>query len=411
MKKISSLSYVVMIIIAGLLLGACQLGAKPGTADGTATPLPAAIANTQIVVDGRLVPRETVVLGFNSTGEISEVLVEEGDVVKAGDVLARLGNREGLESNIANAKLELTSAQQELLSAQDARDQLNRDLPERQTQALQALTDAKDALRKADIKYQNINSPASTADLNEARANYSVTKNRLEKAQEDFDPYEKRSDTNLQRAYYLSRLADAQRKFEAAEKNLNKLLGGTSGFFESQSEAELEIAQDRLEQAQKDYDTLMAGPDPDEVALAENRIKTAEARIKNAQAQLTASQAALSDLEMKSPFDGTVGRMSIHSGEWVTPGQPILLLADLDHLRVETSDLSERDIPKVKIGQPVTVFIEALNQDVTGRVSEISPLADILGGDVVYRTTIELDTIPEGLRSGMSVEVQFSDGQ
>jgi multidrug efflux system membrane fusion protein len=155
----------------------------------------------------------------------------------------------------------------------------------------------------------------------------------------------------------------------------------------------------------------MAGPDPDEVALAENRIKTAEARIKNAQAQLTASQAALSDLEMKSPFDGTVGRMSIHSGEWVTPGQPILVLADVDHLRVETTDLSERDIPNIDIGQTVTVFIEALNQDVTGRVSAISPLADTLGGDVVYRTTIDLDTLPPGLRSGMSVEVQFENKQ
>jgi hypothetical protein len=41
-------------------------------------------------------------------------------------------------------------------------------------------------------------------------------------------------------------------------------------------------------------------------------------------------------------------------------------------------------------------------------VIAISPLADTLGGDVVYQTTIDLDTIPEGLRPGMSVEVQFS---
>jgi multidrug resistance efflux pump len=330
-----------------------------------------------------------------------------GDKVTAGQVLVTLAGRERLEAAVEAANFELVAAQQELLTAQDALDQLNRELPERQTQALQALTDAKEALRKADIKNSNINSPASEADLNEARANYAVAKDRLDKAQDDFEPYENKSENNLQRAYYLTRLADAQRKFEAAEKNLNKLLGGTSVFFESQSEAELKIAQDRLDQAQKDYDTLMAGPDPVEAALAENRIQTAEARIKNAQAQVTASQAALSDLEMRSPFDGTVGRMDIHSGEWVTPGQPILLLVDLDHLRVETTDLSERDVPEGAIGQPVIVFIEALNQDVTGRVSEISPLADTLGGDVVYRTTIDLDELPAGLRSGMSVEVQF----
>ena len=97
--------------------------------------------------------------------------------------------------------------------------------------------------------------------------------------------------------------------------------------------------------------------------------------------------------------------------EWVTPGQPVLVLADLDHLRVETTDLSERDVPKIEIGQPVRVLVEALNEEISGQVLLIAPLADILGGDVVYKTTIVLDTQPPGLRPGMSVEVQFGTTQ
>jgi hypothetical protein len=53
--------------------------------------------------------------------------------------------------------------------------------------------------------------------------------------------------------------------------------------------------------------------------------------------------------------------------------------------------------------------VKALNQDVTGHVSEISPLAETLGGDVVYKTTIKLDSQPAGLRAGMSVDVQFNN--
>jgi hypothetical protein len=87
------------------------------------------------------------------------------------------------------------------------------------------------------------------------------------------------------------------------------------------------------------------------------------------------------------------------------------MLIDLQELHVETTDLSERDVPFIEVGQPVTVNIKALNQDVTGRVSEIAPLADTLGGDVVYKTTIELEAQPPGLRAGMSVEVQFGTGQ
>jgi len=63
-------------------------------------------------------------------------------------------------------------------------------------------------------------------------------------------------------------------------------------------------------------------------------------------------------------------------------------------MHVETTDLSERDVPKVKLGQTATVTIKALNQNVPGKVSAISPQADSLGGDVVYKVTILLDTLP-----------------
>jgi len=102
---------------------------------------------------------------------------------------------------------------------------------------------------------------------------------------------------------------------------------------------------------------------------------------------------------------------AIEPGETALPGTPVLVLGDLDHLRIETTDLSERDVPKIETGQPVTVVIKALNQSVTGRVSQISPLASTLGGDVVYKTTIDLDARPSGLRAGMSVEVQFGRGR
>ena len=62
----------------------------------------------------------------------------------------------------------------------------------------------------------------------------------------------------------------------------------------------------------------------------------------------------------------------------------------------------------VKIGQAVTISVKALNQDLTGKVSVISPLADKLGGDVVYKVTITLDKLPSGLRPGMSVDVSFA---
>jgi HlyD family secretion protein len=109
-----------------------------------------------------------------------------------------------------------------------------------------------------------------------------------------------------------------------------------------------------------------------------------------------------------APFDGTVADVQAVPGEAVQPGQVVLVLADLQHLQIETTDLSERDINRVKIGQPVDVYIEALDATVTGKVIRISPIAETVGGDVVYPVTIELDEQAEGLLWGMTAEVQIA---
>ena len=66
-------------VLSAMLVAAC--GGLPGSAGagGTATPLPPIVSEGEIVVDGRLVPNKWVDLAFNSSGEIAEVLVEEGD--------------------------------------------------------------------------------------------------------------------------------------------------------------------------------------------------------------------------------------------------------------------------------------------------------------------------------------------
>ena len=74
-------------------------------------------------------------------------------------------------------------------------------------------------------------------------------------------------------------------------------------------------------------------------------------------------------------------------------------------MRIETTDLSERDIPAVQIGQTASVFIDALNETFDGKVVDIDRQSETVGGDVTYKVTIDLDQQPAGLRWGMSAEV------
>jgi len=117
--------------------------------------------------------------------------------------------------------------------------------------------------------------------------------------------------------------------------------------------------------------------------------------------------ASLAQNTISAPFDGTVIDIAVSPGELVQVNQIVLTVADLKSLQITTTDLSEREIARVKVGQSVNVHIEALNITVTGKVVRIAPKAESVGGDVVFPVTIALDNPPDGLLWGMSAEVEI----
>ena len=140
-------------------------------------------------------------------------------------------------------------------------------------------------------------------------------------------------------------------------------------------------------------------------------IEMADASVQQAQASVEIAQAKLAQGTLTAPFDGIVTSLSVMSGEFVPSDQAVITLATLNALQLETTDLSERDIPNVHIGDPANVFIEALNKNISGKVISVSPRADTVGGDVVFKVTIAPDAQPEGLLWGMTAEVQIQSGK
>ncbi len=145
-------------------------------------------------------------------------------------------------------------------------------------------------------------------------------------------------------------------------------------------------------------------PSQQHIEVAENDIARAQALVDSAKATLNAQS------NLTAPFAGTVVSVDISPAETVTPGQVVIVLGDLSGYRIETTDLSERNVPGVKIGQDVNIFIEALGQNVTGKVADISNISSTLGGDVVYKVTIDFDETPDGLLWGMSADVEILVG-
>jgi membrane fusion protein (multidrug efflux system) len=135
----------------------------------------------------------------------------------------------------------------------------------------------------------------------------------------------------------------------------------------------------------------------------------ADAEAASAQAALEIVQASLAESTLVAPLDANVASVDIMPGEFVQANQVVITLATLNTLQLETTDLSERDISNVNVGAPVNIFIEALNDSFAGEVVSISPRADIIGGDVVFKVTIAFDRQPENVLWGMTAEVTIEE--
>jgi RND family efflux transporter MFP subunit len=140
-------------------------------------------------------------------------------------------------------------------------------------------------------------------------------------------------------------------------------------------------------------------------------IDIANAKVQRAQASVEIAQANLTQGTLIASRDGVVASLNVIPGEFVQSDQAVITLATLDALQVETTDLSERDIPNVHIGDVANIFVEALDKDISGKVISISPIADTVGGDVVFKVTITPDLQPEGLLWGMTAEVEIQSGK
>ena len=118
----------------------------------------------------------------------------------------------------------------------------------------------------------------------------------------------------------------------------------------------------------------------------------------------------LAKLQLIAPFDGTIGTVLVRSGEMVSPGQTIVTLGDLASLRIETTDLSEADIARVREGAAAKVTFDALpGKTLDGRVTRIAPMSTPGVSAVNYTVIVELDQLDPVLRWGMTafVDVQI----
>jgi multidrug resistance efflux pump len=264
-----------------------------------------------------------------------------------------------------------------------------------QANALKDLDDAYEVVRKAQYDLDNFDIPSDIAQ-GEPAEGVSKMHAKLEEARKAFEPYkdleerlewEMRDDHPEKPKVYRDTAKIYKKRLDDAWADFNKAIRW------AKLEADLQQAKSELDNALKEFN-----------ALSDNSQDTSLARAQYlaAQANLFAAQAELANIELTAPFDGVVCNLNARVGEWVTPGIPILQLGDLNNLRVETTDLSEIDAARVHPQDTVSVTFDALPDVViNGTVLRVANKS-AEGSGVNYTVVVVLDSIPTGLRWGMT---------
>lgn len=161
----------------------------------------------------------------------------------------------------------------------------------------------------------------------------------------------------------------------------------------SDADEKLELAKAQLDDARRAYARLKSGTDPAEVAAARARV--------------AAAQATLNQASIISPLDGTVTQAGSLPGDQVNAGTPAFRVDDLSHMIVDLQ-VSEVDINSVVIGQPATLFFDAiLGSEYHGEVTQVGQAGDTVQGVVNFTVTVELTDADERVKPGMTAAVNI----
>ena len=161
--------------------------------------------------------------------------------------------------------------------------------------------------------------------------------------------------------------------------------------------------------AKKDYErfkTLFSQQSASQKELDDmtSRYEMAKAGLEGAKQMRNEVMAQFSYSNITAPFSGEVTNTFVKEGDMANPGMPLVSVEGNGLMQVMAM-VSEGDITSIKNGMAVNVLVKSFNQQLKGKVSEVSGSATNTGGQ--YLVKINLDKTNATVLSGMFVNVQF----
>lgn len=342
-------------------------------------------------------------VSFQIAGRVTEVLAVEGQPVKAGDILARMWDKELTERvNQIQASLDAAVSQ---VRQQEKTVELRRGVIDGQVAQARSQAEASKAAA------ERVREGSRPQEIRVAEAELAQAQAELAQRRADFERISGLHKEGIIPSQQLDAAEAALRAAESVREAASQRLALAR---EGARRQDILEADARLETAQ--VGVGMAEASRKEIDVQKAALNAARAREKELQAQLEAAKAQLSYTEIRSPLNGVVLTKNVEPGEFVSPGTPVVTIADINDLWMNIY-IPETQTGLVKLGQAVRVRADSFPDDTfNGKITFISSESEFTPKTIqtqeeriklVYRTKVSLENTQQRLKPGMPADAEI----
>ncbi len=339
------------------------------------------------------------------TADVNEVLVEEGDQVEQGQVLARLDDS-ALRNTLEQERAALRSAQSNVAISQAGKRGAEAGVQESQA----SLNNADHAIRQAEEQYER-----AQIDLEQAKENYG---DEIENAEQALDTAERNLATAERERNRSQQLFDegliSKQELENAEDAVadaedsvteaeNSLEQAKQEYNIDQLESQVESARSSLEEARDSKQEMRARIESSNASVdeASGSIEDARANVEQQETAVRQAEQNLEDAVVTAPSAGKILSVTVEPGEYYSQQDSMITIGEMNTLNVTASVTSEQ-LSSFEEGDEMEVRFPSNEETRTGTVTHIADSSDDNG---MFNVEVQVDNPDNELRSGIYGEI------
>lgn len=446
MKKI-----ILIVILGAVIFTIYQMFLKDGKPEYTLAEVKKGNVLQEIFETGQVQSGEEINLSFKSAGIIKSIYVKVGDEVWLGSNLARLDvNQLSIELSESQATLEVARAELDKLLAGSSPEEIQlaqtvllnaqQSLKDVQAEAEEDLSQAyQDAQNTLENSYSKGVSALTTVTYikktyfpyndqesivvknNEVGIEDALTRMRTYIDDKDTDVALSLAKDDLSAIYnaiaiirdtteittYRDIVSKTDKSSLDTEKlNINTALTNVVNAQQTITSTKLDndsainTAQGVAKKAEDDLALKQAGARQVEVNLYQAKVRQAQAKVDLLENQIW-------EATLRSPTKGKITKVNKKIGEISKAAESVVSLLPASPYEIK-ADIYEEDVVKITIGNSVGISLIAFPEDVfKGKVISINPAEELIEGVVYYEVTIDFEEVPEGLKPGMTADLEI----